>query len=112
MNMFYEGSAGAASAGGVALQDISPTARELNLKGDLLVRATAEVTGLVYYNLPSELWVAPGEALGGNVGFGAIVPFGSKDVAPDLDALATLSLGLLTVSFPLSGHVSAPPDLV
>ena len=93
VNMFYEGSASAASAVGVALQDISPAARELNLKGELLVEAKADVTGRVYYNLPSVLWVAPGKVLGGNVGFGAIVPFGSKDVDFDLDVLATLNLG-------------------
>jgi hypothetical protein len=70
----------AASAVGIALQDISPAARKLNLKGELLVEAKADVTGKVYYNLPSVLWVAPQKVLGGNVGFGAIVPFGSKDV--------------------------------
>lgn len=93
VNLFYEGTASAASAVGVALQDIAPAARKLNLQGELLVEAKADVRGKVYYNLPSVLWVAPGEVLGGNVGFGAIVPFGSKDVDFDLDALATLSLG-------------------
>jgi len=93
VNMFYEGTASAASAVGVALQDISPAARKLNLKGELLVEAKADVTGKVYYNLPSVLWVAPQKVLGGNVAFGAIVPFGSKDVDFDLDALATLKLG-------------------
>jgi hypothetical protein len=82
----YEGNARAASAVGFALQDISPAARRLNLKGQLLIKAKADVTGKVYYELPSVLWVAPGKVLGGNVGFGAIVPFGSKDF--DLDALA------------------------
>ena len=93
VNMFYEGTASAASAVGVALQDISPAARKLNLKGELLVEAKADVTGKVYYNLPSVLWVAPQKVLGGNVAFGAIVPFGSKDVDFDLDALTTLKLG-------------------
>jgi hypothetical protein len=93
VNLYYEGTASAASAVGVALQDISPAARKLNLQGELLVEAKADVTGKVYYNLPSILWVAPQKVLGGNVGFGAIVPFGWKDVNLDLDALATLSLG-------------------
>lgn len=93
VNLYYEGTASGASAVGVALQDIAPAARNLNLQGELLIEAKADVTGRVYYNLPSVLWVAPGEVLGGNVGFGAIVPFGSKDVDFDLDALATLSLG-------------------
>lgn len=93
VNLYYEGTASGASAVGVALQDISPAARNLNLQGELLVEAKADVTGKVYYNLPSVLWVAPQKVLGGNVGFGAIVPFGWKDVDLDLDAVATLSLG-------------------
>lgn len=78
---------------GVALQDISPAAANLNIAGELLIEAKADVTGKVYYSLPTVLWVAPGKALGGNVGFGAIVPVGSNDVDLDLDALATLTLG-------------------
>jgi hypothetical protein len=93
VNLFYQGDASAASAVGVALEDISKAARKLNLQGQLLVEAKAKVDATVYYNLPSFLWVAPGKILGGNVGFGAIVPFGSKDVDFDLDALATLTLG-------------------
>ena len=93
VNMFYQGDASAASAVGVALEDISKAARKLNLQGQLLVEAKAKVDATVYYNLPSFLWVAPGKVLGGNVGFGAIVPFGSKDVDLNLDALATLKLG-------------------
>ncbi len=93
VNMYYEGTANATSAVGVALRDISSAARQLNLRGELLVEATADVTGKVYYNLPSVLWVAPQKVLGGNVGFGAIIPFGAKNVDFDLDALATLSLG-------------------
>jgi len=93
VNMFYQGDASASSAVGVALREISPAARKLNLQGELLIEAKAKVDATVYYNLPSVLWVAPGKVLGGNVGFGAIVPFGSKDVDLDLDALATLTLG-------------------
>jgi hypothetical protein len=93
VNMYYEGTASSTSAVGVALRDISQAARQLNLQGELLVETRADVTGKVYYNLPSFLWVAPQKVLGGNVGFGAIVPFGAKNVDFDLDALATLSLG-------------------
>ncbi|QKP76536.1 transporter [Methyloligella sp. GL2] len=35
----------------------------------------------VYYNLITPLWVAPGEVLGGNIGFLVLVPIGSKDVS-------------------------------
>ncbi len=93
VNFYYEGTASAASAVGVALQDISPAARKLNLKGQLLVDAKIDVTGKVYYNLPSFLWVAPQKVLGGNVGFGAIVPAGAKNVDFTADALAALKLG-------------------
>jgi hypothetical protein len=93
VNVFYQGDASASSAVGVALREISPAARKLNLQGELLIEAKAKVDATVYYNLPSVLWVAPGKVLGGNIGFGAIVPLGSKDVGFDLDALATLTLG-------------------
>src|SRR5262245_63446114 len=40
-------------------------------------------------------WVAPQKVLGGNVGFGVILPFGRKAIDVDIDALATLTLPLL-----------------
>jgi len=33
-----------------------------------------------YFNIPAPLWVAPGKALGGNIGFLMLVPIGRKDV--------------------------------
>ena len=93
VNYFYEGNATGASAVGVALRDIGPAAKKLNIQSDLLIETKSKVNAKVYYNLPSFLWVAPSKVLGGNVGFGAIVPFGSKDVDFDLDALTTLTLG-------------------
>ena len=65
----------------------------MNVSGKLTIDADIKVDGQVHYNLPSILWVAPGKVLGGNVGFGAIVPVGWKDVSFDLDVLATLTLG-------------------
>jgi hypothetical protein len=38
------------------------------------------------------LWVAPEKVVGGNVGFGVLVPIGWKKVDVNLDALATLTL--------------------
>jgi hypothetical protein len=93
VNLYYEGEASGSSAVGVALRDIGPAARNLNIEGELVLETKSKVEGRVYYNLPSFLWVAPGEVLGGNVGFGAIVPIGTKEVNFDLDALATLNLG-------------------
>lgn len=89
VNYFYTGSASASSAVGVVLRNLG----NLDTLGQLRLEADATVDGQVYYNLPSFLWVAPGKLLGGNVGLGAIVPFGWKDVSFDIDALATLSLG-------------------
>jgi hypothetical protein len=82
VNYYYSGDASGSAAVGVALRDI----------GDLTLEADVTVDGKVYYNMPSVLWVAPGKVLGGNVGLGAIVPFGWKDVGVDLDVLATLTL--------------------
>jgi hypothetical protein len=89
VNYYYSGTATAMAAEGVALQDIGGT----NISGRLNVDADVKVKGKAYYNMPSVLWVAPGTVFGGNVGFGAIVPVGWKDVNTDIDALATLTLG-------------------
>jgi len=90
VNYYYSGDARGSAALGVALRD-----REIggiSLQADLKIEADLKVDGQVYYNLPSVLWVAPQKVLGGNVGFGAIVPVGWKDVSGDLDVLATLTL--------------------
>ena len=50
------------------------------------------MTGNAYINLPIALWVAPEKVLGGNVGFGLLLPSGWKDVDVAIDALATLTL--------------------
>jgi hypothetical protein len=49
----------------------------LTLLNDALL---ANVKAQAYYDAPSVLWVAPRKVLGGNVGFGVIVPVGWKDV--------------------------------
>jgi hypothetical protein len=94
VNYFYSGDASGTAARGVALRNIVDTPiGELSLTGKLSLDVDVKVEGDVYYNLPSFLWVAPGKVLGGNVGFGAIVPVGWKDVGFDLDVLATLAVG-------------------
>jgi hypothetical protein len=90
VNYYYSGDARGAAALGVALRE-----REIggiSLQADLRIEADLKVDGQVYYNLPSLLWVAPQKVLGGNVGFGAIVPVGWKDISAELDVLATLNL--------------------
>ena len=82
VNYWYSGSASGSAAAGIALRDL----------GDLALEADIKVDGNAYINLPSALWVAPAKILGGNIGFGAIVPVGRKDVGVGLDVLATLTL--------------------
>jgi hypothetical protein len=103
VNYYYSGDATGKAARGVALRDIGGT----NVSGQLSLETDVKVKGQVYYNLPSVLWVAPGKVLGGNVGFGAIVPVGWKDVNFDLDALATLTLGPpINQTLQKAGHFS------
>lgn len=90
VNYYYSGDATGSAARGVALRN-----REIGgiaIQADLKIEADLKVDGQVYYNLPSVLWVAPQKVLGGNVGFGAIVPVGWKDVSAELDVVATLNL--------------------
>ena len=79
VNYFYAGNASGQAAIGVALRrlgNLFPNLppRTLNIQAHVKLNGDAEVA------LPSFLWVAPGKVLGGNVGFGAIVPFGRKAV--------------------------------
>lgn len=57
---------------------------DLAVFGGLLV---TEVDAEAYFEIPTVLWVAPHKVLGGNVGFGLVVPFGWKDAraAAELD---------------------------
>jgi len=106
VNYYYQGTASGTAALGVALRDIG-----FENIGNLTIEADVKVDGRVYYNMPSVLWVAPGKVLGGNVGFGAIVPFGWKDVGVDIDALATLTLGPpINQTFQQGAHFSRTDD--
>jgi hypothetical protein len=82
VNYYYAGDASGSAAVGVALRRL----------GNLTIEADVNIDANAYVNMPSVLWVAPGKVLGGNVGFGAIVPVGRKSVDVDLDVLATLTL--------------------
>jgi hypothetical protein len=96
VNYFYSGGASGNAAVGVALRRLGNRLfpnlppRTLTIQADVAVEGDAQVT------LPSFLWVAPGKVLGGNVGLGAIVPYGRKAIDVDIDALATLTLPLLS----------------
>jgi hypothetical protein len=93
VNYFYSGDASGNAAVGVALRRLVNVTglppRRLTIQADIKLDGDAELAA------PSFLWVAPGKVLGGNVGFGAILPVGRKAVNVDIDALATLTLPLL-----------------
>jgi hypothetical protein len=92
INFFYGGGATGDAAVGIALRRLkNPNLppREFTLQAHINLDADAELTA------PLLLWVAPEKVLGGNVGFGVIVPYGRKAVDVDIDALATLTLPLL-----------------
>jgi hypothetical protein len=72
VNYFYAGDASGTAAAGVALRRLG------NLSGlpprTLTIQADIKLDGDAQLTMPSVLWVAPSKVLGGNVGFGAIVP--------------------------------------
>lgn len=82
INYYYAGDASGTAAAGVALRRL----------GNLTIEADVEVDGNAYINAPIATWIAPERVLGGNVGFGIMVPWGWKSVDVDLDVLATLTL--------------------
>src|SRR5215467_3677180 len=75
INYFYGGSASGDAAVGIALRRLANPnlpPRQFTLNADINLDADAELTA------PLLLWVAPEKVLGGNVGFGVIVPYGRK----------------------------------
>jgi len=94
INYYYSGDAGGAAAKGIALRDTDIT---LNVQADVTVDANA------YINLPFALWIAPEKVLGGNAGFGVIVPIGWKNVDVGIDARANIQLPNGT-TIPLGRH--------
>jgi hypothetical protein len=86
---FYTGRASGQAAEGVTLNRTgarTTTGLELTLEAKIHADANA------LYDMPSILWIAPQDILGGHVGLGLIVPIGWKRVDADVDTLATLSL--------------------
>lgn len=83
LNYFYSGDAGGTAARGIALRETGAIA---NVVADIKVDAQA------YISIPIALWIAPEKVWGGNVGFGVMVPFGSKTVDVGIDASAQLTL--------------------
>lgn len=90
INYFYGGSASGNAAKGIALRDV----------GTITVQAGVSVDANAYVNVPIALWIAPEKVLGGNVGFGVLMPGGWKKVDVGLDTLATLTLPNHTIVGP------------
>ena len=83
LNYYYSGSAGGQAAVGIALRQ---TGALLDVQADVSIDAEA------YINAPIALWIAPEKVLGGNVGFGVMVPVGRKKVEIGLDTFAQITL--------------------
>lgn len=83
INYFYSGDAGRQAAVGIALRRIGAV---------LDIDANVSIDAEAYINAPFALWVAPEKVLGGNVGFGVMVPFGYKRVDISLDTFNTITL--------------------
>jgi len=83
LNYYYTGDAGGQAAVGIALRR---TGAILDIDADVSIDANA------YVNAPIAIWVAPEKVLGGNVGFGIMVPVGSKKVDIAIDAINTITL--------------------
>lgn len=82
-NYYYAGEASGAAARGV-------TIRQTGIS--VPVVADISVEGNAYYNIPTALWVSPGEVLGGNAGLSFMLPIGWKDIDAQVDATATITL--------------------
>ncbi|MCC7250263.1 transporter [Hyphomicrobium sp.] len=83
INYFYSGKAGGQAAVGIALRQ---TGSILDIDADVRIDADA------YVNAPVALWIAPEKVLGGNIGFGIMVPVGRKKVDVGIDAHIDLTL--------------------
>jgi hypothetical protein len=91
INYYYAGNAGGDAAKGIALRQTNIT---LNVQADINVDANA------YIAAPYALWIAPEKVMGGNVGFGVMVPVGWKSVDIGIDTLTTVTLPNRTIIGP------------
>jgi hypothetical protein len=90
INYYYSGNASGNAAIGIALRQI----------GNITIEADVNVDANAYINAPIATWIAPEKVLGGNVGFGLMVPMGWKDVHIGIDTLATVTLPNQTIIGP------------
>lgn len=78
---YYSGSATGAAARGITLP-----------RTQAQIDANVKVDAQAYYNIPTVVWVAPGQVLGGSVGFSVMAPIGWKSIDADITANATINL--------------------
>jgi len=90
INYYYTGDASGSAAVGVALRDI----------GNITIEADVGLVGDAYVNALVGTWIAPEKVLGGNIGFGVMVPAGWKRADVSLDALTTITLPDRTIVGP------------
>ncbi|MGI9524780.1 MAG: SphA family protein, partial [Hyphomicrobiaceae bacterium] len=79
----FQGGASGNAAAGVTLDQLGA---EIDIDADLDLDASFA------FALGYGLWVAPRKVLGGNIGFGVILPIGWQDVSADIDVTANLEL--------------------
>ena len=89
LNYYYAGSASGNAALGTTLQR---TGARDSSGASLTVDANLKVRGEAYYNIPTALWVAPGQVLGGNFGVSIATPLGWKSVNANIDAVTTFTI--------------------
>lgn len=82
INYYYTGDASGGAAVGRALQNI----------GNITLEADIALVGDAYLNALVGTWITPEKVLGGNVGFGIMVPAGWKKTDVALDTLTTITL--------------------
>lgn len=91
INYGYSGNASGNAARGIALR-----------RTGITIDADIEVDAAAYINAPVATWIAPEKVLGGNAGFGIMLPWGWKRIDVALDTRGTITLPDNTIFGP--GH--------
>ncbi|MBS0241826.1 MAG: transporter, partial [Proteobacteria bacterium] len=107
LSYYYSGSASGEAALGVTLPRTG--ARDSN-GVPLTVDAKFKVSGEAYYQIPTALWVAPGQVMGGNFGVSLATPFGWKGVVANIDAAANFTIPKLGTTLTAGRSLSLDDD--
>ena len=82
INYYYTGSASAAAADSILLEDV----------GNIERRAKLELNSDAFITIPTILWVPQTQVFGGRFGVGVLAPVGWQSIDARVDAQATLNL--------------------